>query len=286
MRHFHRESMENLAQICFSIAMSYASWRLKAGLPPATFALLALLIGMYLLQLLAETALGLELARAFGLSVAGMFKGHLWQFLTYQLLHGGPFHLLLNLLMFLFLGAEVERAIGPRHFLVLYALSGVLGGLGWLLLIYPYEGVCIGASAAIFGLLSAFAVLYPQREVTLLLFLVFPVTLKARTIAVALGAVQLLFSISPNVGGIAYSAHLAGALAGFVYTAAVFRPDWIRAWRDGIEHRRRAAQARRAEEDAARVDRLLDKIARDGMHTLSPAERKFLEDAARRRRSR
>ncbi len=256
---------------------------MRAGLPPVTFALLVILVAMYLLQLFAEAAVGMNLAYGFGLSVAGMLKGHLWQFFTYQLLHGGPFHLMLNLLMFLFLGAEVERAIGPRHFLTLYVLSGVLGGLGWLMLIYPYEGICIGASAAIFGLLSAFAVLYPQREVTLLLFLVFPVTLKAWVLAVALGAVQLLFTISPNVGGIAYSAHLAGAIAGFVYTAAIFRPDWIRAWRGRWDARRRAAEARRGAEEKDRVDRLLDKIARDGMHTLTPSERQFLEEASRRR---
>lgn len=265
--------------------MSFTAWRLRAGLPPATFALLVGLVGLYLVQLTSAGILGIRMEYGLGLSVAGMMDGHIWQLLTYQLLHGGPFHLLLNALMFTFLGAEVERAIGTRHFLILYVLSGVLGGLGWLLLIYPYEGVCIGASAAIFGLLSAFAVLYPQREVTILLLLIFPVTLKAWVLAVALGAVQLLFTISPNVGGIAYSAHLAGAVAGFIYTAAVFRPDWIHAMRDRRRANRKAADARRASADAGRVDALLDKISREGIQSLTPAERKFLEEASRRRGS-
>lgn len=265
--------------------MSYLSWRLRAGFPPATFALLVGLVALYLVQLACSAILGIRLEYALGLNVAGIMSGHIWQLLTYQLLHGGPFHLLLNALMFVFLGAEVERAIGTRHFLILYALSGVLGGLGWLLLIYPYEGTCIGASAAIFGLLSAFAVLYPQREVTILLFLVFPVTLKAWVLAVALGAVQLLFSISPNVGGIAYSAHLAGAIAGFVYTAVVFRPDLLQRVHARWMSHRRASDARRVSEETGRVDALLDKISREGIQSLSSAERKFLEEASRRRGS-
>lgn len=262
--------------------MSYTAWRLRSGLPRATFALLVAMVAVYFAQIFSSAVLGIGLEYLFGLSVSGIMKGHVWTFLTYQFLHGGPFHLLLNALMFVFLGAETERTIGPRHFLVLYGLSGVLGGLGWLMLTYPYEGICVGASAAIFGLLSAFAVLFPQREVTLLLFFVFPISLKAWVLAVALGVIQLMFSISPNVGGIAYSAHLAGAIAGFVYTVVVFRPGWVSAWRARRRAVQKSVEVRRADRDKRRVDELLDKIARDGIQSLTPAERKFLEEASRR----
>ncbi|MCS6771423.1 MAG: rhomboid family intramembrane serine protease [Kiritimatiellae bacterium] len=266
--------------------MSYTVWRLRFGLPRATFAVLVALIGVYVLQIMSSALLGIAIEQALGLSVAGILEGHIWTFLTYQFLHGGPFHLLLNILMFVFLGAETERAIGTRHFLVLYFLSGILGGVGWLYLTYPYEGVCVGASAAIFGLLSAFAVLFPHREVSLLIFFIFPVTLKAWVLAIALGTVQLLFSISPNVGGVAYSAHLAGAVAGFIYTAVVFRPDWLDALKAAWRTRRREAERRAAEREDRRVDALLDKISREGIQSLTPEERRFLEEVSRRRTSR
>ena len=239
--------------------MSLLEWRLRAGLPPATFALLLIIPVVYLLQLVSAAILRLPLEGFLGLSVSGFLGGQYWQLFTYQFLHGGAFHL------------------------ILYFLSGALGGAGWLALTYPYEGICVGASAAIFGLLSAFAVLYPQREVTLLVMFVFPITLKAWVLAVALGAIQLLFTLSPDVGGIAYSAHLAGAVAGLIYTVILFRPEWLgrvsAAWAGARQERRRAG----AQRDAAEVERLLDKIAREGIQSLTPSERKRLENASRSR---
>lgn len=277
-------------RIWFITGMSMASWRLRMGVPPVTFSLLVLITAIYLLQLVSAGFLRFPLEEIFGLSVSGAMRGRLWQLLTYQFLHGGPFHLLLNMMMFFFLGAEVERALGRRHFLTLYFLSGVLGGLGWLLLTYPYEGICVGASAAIFGLLSAFAVLYPQREVTLLVMLVFPITLKAWVLALALGCIQLLFTISPGVGGIAYSAHLAGALAGLIYTVAIFRPHLISEFgarfRRSREHRAHVRRAKQQDDEKAEIDRLLDKITREGIHSLSAAERKRLEQVSRARSER
>lgn len=273
--------------MCSIWFMDMSSWRLRLGLPKATFYLLALCIVVYLLQVVSANMLHLRLEGVFGLSVAGAMQGKLWQFSTYQLLHGSTFHLFVNMLMFYFLGSEVERAIGIRHFLTLYFLSGILGGLGWLLLTYPYEGVCVGASAAIFGLLSAFAVLFPQRRVTLLLFFIIPITLKAWVLAVGLGVIQLLFTISPGVGGIAYSAHLAGALAGLIYTLAIFRPgliaDAVSKTKASNVRKRNERTARRNTAKRAEVDRLLEKITREGIHSLTPAERSFLEEASRRK---
>ncbi|MCO5044123.1 MAG: rhomboid family intramembrane serine protease [Kiritimatiellae bacterium] len=267
--------------------MRINSWRIRMGLPPATFWLLFSLVAVYLLQVFNAYVIHLPLESFFGLSISGIMQGHLWQFLTYQFLHGGTMHIVVNGLMFYFLGAEVERAMGRRHFLLLYFLSGVIGGLGWTLFTYPYAGVCVGASAAIFGLLSAFAVLYPQREVTLLLMFVFPVTLKAWVLALGLGLIQVLFTISPSGGGIAYSAHLAGGLAGLIYTITVFRPElWgalVGRSKSVIATHTQARTIRHAEANREEMDRLLDKISRDGIHALTPAERRRLEEISRAR---
>lgn len=253
------------------------AWR---ALPRCTATLLLVLTGVYVVQGLARALLDLHIASTFGLSAAGLLRGQFWQFITYMFLHGSALHLLLNLLMLYFLGQEVERTVGPGHLLAIFLLSGVLGGVGWLGVTYPYEGICVGASGAIFGLLSAFAVLHPHREVTLLLFMVLPVTMRAWTLAVGMGAVQLLFMLSPESGGIAYAAHVAGALAGLVYTLTVFRGDrwqlWSRRWRDRWRHR----DERRHEAGRAEVDRLLEKVASEGLHALTPRERRRLEQAS------
>ena len=172
-----------------------------------------------------------------GLSVSGIMQHHYWQLATYLFLHGSPLHLLFNMLMLYFLGSELEAHLGRVHYLTLYMVSGILGGLGWLLLTWPYEGICVGASGALFGLLGGFALLFPQREVTLLLFFVLPITLRAWVLATVLGLVQFFLMISPDHGGIAYSAHLAGGVAGALYVLALFRQDLAGAgWALGLRH--------------------------------------------------
>lgn len=257
---------------------------------PITRMLLGVSVGVYLVQAVLRLAGVNFLDGVFGLSVGGIMQGRVWEIVTYLFLHGSPLHLLLNMLMLYFLGSEVERAVGRTHYLVLYFLSGVLGGLGWLVLTWPYEGVCVGASGAIFGLLGAFAALFPQREVTLLVFFVFPVTLRAWVLAVVLGTLQFLLMISPAAGGVAYSAHLAGGLAGLVYVITLFRRDLPEGWWNGMRlQTQRRRHHRQLDEDRQRrleVDRLLDKVAQQGLHSLSPAERRQLERASAEMRSR
>lgn len=257
---------------------------MSGRIPTVTRFLLIASVAIFFGQTLLKLAGGDLLAAWFGLSVRGILQGHFWQFATYALLHGSVLHILINMLMLFFLGRELEDAIGRGHFIALYSLSALLGGLGWLLLTWPYEGICVGASGAIFGLLSAFAVLFPQREVTLLIFFVFPFTLRAWILAVVLGGIQLLMMLSPDHGGIAYSAHVAGAIAGAIYALVVFRPEMLARMTGPLGRFRAARAAARAEEDRRDTDALLEKVAREGIHSLTPAERRSLEDASRRLR--
>lgn len=251
---------------------------------PCTLALMVVTTGVFLIQSILQQA-GVDiLTGSLGLSVGGMLQGHLWTLATYLFLHGGVFHLLVNMLMLYMLGSELERRVGIGHYLTLYFISGILGGLGWLMLTWPYEGVCVGASGAIFGLLGAFAMLYPNREMTVLVFFIIPVTLRAWVLAAVLGLLQLLMMISPAAGGIAYSAHLAGCLAGVVYILVLFRPPEFFSWWERRQlarsdvRRRRSTLREQARKDE--VDRLLDKVAHQGLHSLTPTERKTLDRAS------
>lgn len=279
------------ADLRYIAAMSWSSVsEMRPSMGPITRLIMVASVGLYVGQTLLQLA-GVDfLTSLFGLSVGGIQQYRWWSLFTYMFLHGSPVHLLVNMLMLYFLGSELERELGRRHFILLFVLSGLLGGLGWLLLTWPYEGVCVGASGALFGLLGGYATLFPMREVTLLLFFVFPITMRAWVLAVVLGTVQFFLMVSPGSGGVAYSAHIAGGLAGALYVLALFRRDLARtSWVRGRARVMDIAAHRQAEADRqqrAEVDRLLDKVARLGLHTLSEAERRTLEQASTRLRSR
>ena len=226
-------------------------------------------------------------SRLLGLSLIGIKRGCYWKLVTYMFVHGGFFHLFLNMITLYFLGPETERAMGGTRFLILYLVSGILGGLGWLFFSDAPWAVCVGASGALFGIIGAFAALFPERPITVLVFYVLPVTMRAWVLAASLAVVELVFLLTSYGGNIAYAAHLAGGLAGYVYTLAAFRGGAIpwfseagRAWW------RRTVQemVRRPEVNQEKLDRVLEKIAGQGMNSLTRAERALLERASRERR--
>jgi len=233
-----------------------------------------------------------------GISWAFVRHGCIWQFVTYLFLHGDAWHILMNMLMLYFMGPDVERAIGSRRFLLLYLGCGILGGAGWLLLSSRGFMPCIGASAAVFGVLGAVAALFPQRRITLLVFFVIPVTMTARVLAIVLGGISFLFLFSAQGGGIAHAAHLAGGIAGYLYAARLARlyafglrdnysddaygsgnaPGWlVRLWSRIVAAFSRSV---RSPATAEEVDRVLDKIAKSGFGSLSKRDRDILERAS------
>jgi membrane associated rhomboid family serine protease len=196
-----------------------------------------------------------------------------WQLFTYQFIHQGLGHLLANMLGLYFLGPETERALGTNRFFILYFLSGVLGGLGWSLLSPP--GIsCVGASGAVFGILGAYAALYPNREL-ILIFLPF-MPIKAWVFVLLLGAYEFMHTLAGAGSHIANAAHLGGGIAGYVYAFVISRPDFPK------RLFRRRAPSPAPHVDHKEIDRILDKAARDGMHTLTRRERDLLKRAGKR----
>ena len=232
-------------------------------------------VAVFLVQIFFDGATRGGFTRFFGLSIPGLKSGYFWQLVTYLFVHGGVAHLFLNMLGLYFMGPETERAIGSRHFLILYFISGILAGIGWLFISDAPWAVCIGASGAIFGVIGAFAALFPQRPITLLVLYILPVTMKAWVLAVSLAIIELVFLLASPHQGIAYAAHLAGGIAGYVYALALFRGlgGGMRSWRSW---RREEAVSQ------AELDKILDKIAQEGIHRLSRQERTVLEEASRK----
>lgn len=203
----------------------------------------------------------------------------LWQLVSYGFLHGGPEHLLFNLLFLYFLGTMLESEIGGRRFLVFYLLSIAIAGacqlgLGFLL---GNSAPIVGASGGVLAIVCAMATLRPSMR---LIFIIVPVTL--RTMALIYLAIELFRAITQlkgAVSNVASFAHLSGALFGYL----AVRRNWI--WRDPLAEvegwRERRSEAREAS-DEERLDALLQKINREGIHTLSSAERAFLKRVSQR----
>lgn len=143
-----------------------------------------------------------------------------WELVTYMFLHGGPGHLLFNMLTLYLMGVELERMWGSRYFTKFYFTCGIGAGVTQVLLgLVPgeignqfYYTSTIGASGAIFGILLAYALYFPTRPI--LMFFLFPVP--AKYFVMILGALSLLFAAGGG-GGVAHTAHLGGLVTGYLY---------------------------------------------------------------------
>ncbi len=226
----------------------------------------------------------------FALSGTGLQRGFFWQPVTYMFLHGGILHILINLLVLWFIGREVEFFIGGKYFTRLYFLGGVFGAALWLAFNWQSGIPVVGASAAVLACVIAFATLFPDRQITFLLWFIIPVSIKAKYLALILVALDLVPVLQHAPSNVAHLAHLGGALLGYLYIKQLgygSTPRWMTWWESlkaGMRPRRRARPARRelSPEEFMRekVDPILDKISREGMQSLTREERATL-DAAR-----
>lgn len=145
----------------------------------------------------------------------------IWQPITYMFLHGGIFHVAFNLLGIWMFGVELERMWGTSFFLRYYAITGVgaavttiaAGLLPLDLTAATYGAVTIGASGALYGLLLAYALYFPDRPI--LMFMLFPVP--AKYFVLIIGAISFLSATSGGAPGIAHAAHLGGMAFGYFY---------------------------------------------------------------------
>jgi membrane associated rhomboid family serine protease len=193
------------------------------GFSPLSTAIKAL-IGINVLMFVATTiAPSLQLQ----LGLVPMWVVHekrVWQLLTYMFIHAGLFHILFNMLALWMFGAELERIWGTRFFLKFYFITGVgaacLTVLMSLLPIGPmqqlYASDVIGASGAVYGLLLAYALYFPDRPIYM--YFVFPIP--ARIFVLIMGAIAFFSSLA-ETGGVANATHLGGLLVAYVYLTSL-----------------------------------------------------------------
>jgi membrane associated rhomboid family serine protease len=165
--------------------------------------------------------------------VAVVYHFAIWQLVTYLFLHGGVWHLVFNMLTLWMFGSPLERDWGTRRFLKYYFICGIGAGLCDVLLnamLGHWNTRTIGASGAIYGLLLAFGVCYPDQ--TVLMNFLFPI--KAKYMVMIYAAIELWMSIGVN-SGVSNIAHLGGMAVGYVYLKSSLPnlklPDWRGAYR-------------------------------------------------------
>jgi membrane associated rhomboid family serine protease len=150
-----------------------------------------------------------------------------WQLISYGFLHGGLMHLFLNMFALYMFGPLIERAWGSRRFLIYYFVCLIGAGLVQLLVTYLMGAPrpTIGASGAMFGLLLAFGMMYPNERI-LLIFP--PIPMKAKWFVIGYGALTLFFGMTGTMAGVAHFAHLGGMLFGLVLILYWGRSDFYR----------------------------------------------------------
>ena len=213
-----------------------------------------------------------------GLSGAGIAAGNYWQFASFAMLHNGPFHALANALILFVAGRELEPIVGQRRFVALFLGATFFGGLvHWLVL----PGVALmGMSAGVVAVLVAFTTTLPELEVTMNLFFVLPVRLRAKHLAAALVGVCALMWFAGTLPEVGPVAMLAGCAVGWFFARHDGFGNPLFFQRYLFEKRQRAARLERMTPDqfiSVEIDPILEKISRDGMQSLTRAERKILD---------
>ena len=232
-----------------------------------------------------------------------------WTPLTYMFVHGGFMHILFNMLMLFFFGPPVENRIGSDHFIRLYVACG-LGGAA-LSYLFAFNAAVVGASGAVMGVMVAFALYWPDAQIWI--WGIFPVP--AKILITILVVVDLYGAVDAGRGDtVAHFAHLGGVVVALLYVKW-WQPRHLNQWKarasgsrqgpiSGLRKRmsrrnltvvgggpeeKPRTRPRRASGDEERmldeVDRVLDKISKEGIASLSAEERKLLDEVSRRYRS-
>jgi len=180
------------------------------ALPPVTQALIIINVLAFLLQSL----LGDGPTAALALWPFGTYFMP-WQIVSYAFLHGSTTHLLFNMFGVYMFGSDLERVWGPRRYFTFYMVSAIAAAITQLIVssltgaVYP----TVGASGAVFGLLLAFAMVFPRRMVVPLFP---PIPMRAPVFVALYGGLELVLGVTGTQAGVAHFAHLGGMAGGYL----------------------------------------------------------------------
>ncbi|MFH1283436.1 MAG: rhomboid family intramembrane serine protease [bacterium] len=222
-----------------------------------------------------------EFIRIFGLVPSKVINDlWIWQIVSYMFLHGGFVHLLFNMFCLWMFGRNIEAQWGSAEFIKFYFITGIGAALFTIATSYNSTIPSIGASGSVYGLLVAFAMMYPNAVIYL--YFLFPV--KAKYLIIIFAAVEFLASFSHNTG-IANFAHLGGMLTGFLYLRYGWkiRNQYKSILEDifNINTIKRKSKSRKksftSDDLTSKVNRILEKILVNGADSLTKEEKKIMD---------
>ena len=270
------------------------------SLTPAIKKLLLINLAVFMVNWVLHLARLGDLTEFFGFSwdQATAFYGLGWlRLITYQFTHDwtGVGHILFNMLTLYFFGTMAERALGYRGVFKLYLLGGGFAGLVYLgqaALMGQADVPVVGASGACYAFLVYAACMAPN---SLVIFIIFPVKLWIlAAVLVFIGFYQLTNEMAGvGSGGVAHSAHMGGALFGFVawkfgwfrdYAPYSSEQGFLAGYKQKWQQWRQRQKAESQATTRAEVDRVLEKVHQQGLQSLTPAERRVLERQSERNR--
>jgi membrane associated rhomboid family serine protease len=261
--------------------------------------LLGITVGVFILQLLGSQPYAhgsSSFTGFFWQDTEKVWQGEVWRLLTAGFLHSttNPTHILFNMIVLWFAGKAIEERYGSKEFVAFYLLAIITGSVAYQLANWNTPAFCLGASAGTTALFVLYALLWPNR--TILLFYVVPMP---AWLAAVLGVGLDAFYFSARINtGVAVAAHLGGALFGFLYYRLHWHlTGWLDSFREWREQRSRprlrvyreeadepitklAASLSEDEQLEAKMDAVLEKLARVGRENLTEDEKAVLQRAS------
>jgi len=204
------------------------------------------------------------------------FPNQIYQIFTYMFLHGGFGHIFFNMFALWMFGTEIEFTWGTKSFSRFYFICGLAGAVLTLVGLPSQAIPMIGASAAIYGVLTTYWIMFPNRY--LYIYFLFPVKVKW-----AIPGMMLLGFLFAG-GNVAHLAHLGGAICGLIYLKSDWHFSRLFHRFKNLRYKRQETKLNKKRQEAEdimkRVDSILDKINEVGIENISKSDRKFLEDAS------
>lgn len=230
-----------------------------------------------------------------------------WQLFTYMFMHGGFAHIFFNMLALWMFGMELENTWGSRKFLVYYMMCGLGAAISNLLVapLIGQAGPTIGASGAVFGVLVAFGMLFPDRPI----YIYFLLPVRAKYFVAFYMALELFYGVTGTSDGVAHFAHLGGAVVGLVYLLVDRGVIPLRSWFSGFRmtgdrapdefgrfgrkyeevheakfYDIKSGQQRKSSGPTTQeqIDAILDKISAGGYQSLTEEEKRILFEASKK----
>lgn len=195
----------------------------------------------------------------------------LWQPFTYLFFHGSIWHVLINMFVLWMFGSELERLWGKEHFLKFYFVTGVGAGLVTMIIGLNSMTPIVGASGAVYGVLLAYGLTYPNR--TVYLYGIIPI--KSLWFVIGIGVIAFMSSFD-NVSQISHLTHLSGMVIGYLMLKRPVRFNdlWFTIRKRTLEYKIKHEEKKVSQHQAIEreIDGILDKINREGFDSLTNEE--------------